>query len=161
MGLLTSLTRVSRSPITIKAADESVASSSTLQDDDHLQQWMGANETWIIEWTLFVESTSTTPDVKSAVTIPSGAAGQFGVIGADNAGTTSVASTRNNATELFGGSVAIATGSFSGITVLQLFAYVVNGATPGYATLNWAQNTSDLAGVTVMKGSYLSARRVA
>ncbi|MBL0311054.1 MAG: collagen-like protein, partial [Bacteroidetes bacterium] len=55
-----------------KTADESVTSSTSLQDDNHLQFAIGANETWDVSFVLRFTASSG-GDIKFALVLPSGA----------------------------------------------------------------------------------------
>ena len=50
--------------------------------------------------------------------------------------------------------------STSESTVIHVVGTIKTGATGGAYTLQWAQNASDLASVTVRKGSYLKMDRI-
>jgi len=63
-----------------KTSNESVTSSTTLQDDDALVFAIGASENWAITFHVFFRS-STGGDIKFGVTVPSGAAGSLSGVG--------------------------------------------------------------------------------
>lgn len=62
----------------VKGANETVTNSSTLQDDDHLAFDVGANQVWLLEFTMVGEASSSTPDAKLALSVPTGTTGQWG-----------------------------------------------------------------------------------
>jgi len=134
-----------------KTADESVSSSTTLQDDDHLTFPIAANE----EWTTTIQASyvhSAAGGVKAAVTVPSGATMHASVIGTG-------ASFYQGATTTSGTAILVVS---SGVGTDAVFkVWVLNGATPGNVTLQWAQNTSDGTSTTARKGSFENATRVA
>lgn len=141
-----------RASITIrKSADESVVSSITLQNDDHLTFAIGASETWIVEFVLFTNAPAA-PDIKVALTAPAGATC---VVGAGDWANISAGS--GNA----GCGTAIAVTSGSPIEKMVVVAgTVVNSTTAGNITLQWAQNTSSATATTVRTGSYVVGYKV-
>lgn len=143
----------------IKAATESLASSTTLQDDDHLSFAIRANETWVVEYRLRCFSTSNTPDIKFAISAPAGAAGTLGghgPVGADTGGSSDLASIHSS--DLTTARTFGLNSSFR--VAIHLWATIRNGATAGNVVLQWAQNVSDAAAVEVNADSFLNARKV-
>jgi len=128
-----------------KTADESIASSTTLQDDDTLQLAVGANEIWAVRYVLKM-TIPITPQAKMAFTFP--ASGDISVSGTEfNAAGTMVkitfqGTTTPTATQDFLGSTANRT--------IMLEGTFVNAGTPGTLILQWAQNVSN-ASATIMK----------
>ncbi len=57
----------------IKTADETVTNSAILQDDNELKFNVGANQTWLIDYTLIVTGIDTIADIKFHMTNPGGA----------------------------------------------------------------------------------------
>lgn len=139
-----------------KTADESVTSSTTLQDDDHLTFAIAANEEWCVSYEATIGQNISVSLFKIALTVPSGATfrGTGAVLGD-------------------GGQVAAGTGTGSGTAFLtsvsfgssfgylKMKAWILNGATPGSVTLQWAQGASSGTALTFFKGSFLQATRVA
>ena len=140
-----------------KAADETVTNSTTLQDDDHLLFTVGANETWAFEFTIFAEATSAA-DVKTALTVPAGAALIAGQIAEQftSAATTPSTSLTSGAAFLNGGT----SGGVGVPTCIVIRGSVANGATAGNVTLQWAQNAASATPAKVYAGSYVVCRRV-
>ena len=132
----------------VKKVDETVTSSSTLQDDDELKVALSANKTYGIMLFILLES-SFTPDYKHAFTIPSGAT-----------------ITGNHSTaELYHGNAASGdisadmTASASGtstatISHFLIMGRVIVGGTAGDVQYQWAQDVSDAAATKVLEGSY-------
>jgi hypothetical protein len=146
-------------PITIyKTADETVTSSATLQDDNHLTFPIGANETWVVEFGLFYFALAAA-DIKKSISVPSGATFRFGQQGI----LFTVAAHFGDGDNLSAGSSSsYATAGSDTNDVMTTFAGMIfNGSTAGNVTLQWAQNTSNGSGTTLYKGSFLRARRVA
>jgi len=131
-----------------KSANETVNNSATLQNDDDLFFSIGANETWTFRFVLFANS-GTTPDLKAAVSAPSGASCMYAAIDAEAAVTTPQVTTCGTATAMLTGNGAY--------DVYEVVGTVVNGATAGTVTLQWAQNTATAANTIVAAGSYMHA----
>lgn len=135
-----------------KSATESVANSTTLQNDDELIFPVAANETWVVEYVLFGSADSTVPGIKVALSVPSGAAGRMGAIGASF---TPAASGTQTSTLTAGLSMPVDVGF-----MVHFFATIRNGANAGNVTLQWAQQVSNANAVRIMVDSYLIARPV-
>jgi hypothetical protein len=138
-----------------KTADESVTSSTTLQDDDHLTFAVAANEEWVVEAYLDVAITSAN-GFKVAFNAPSGATinafvgFDMNVDGSFSSGQTTVIDT----------AVSAPFGTAATRVFARAHLWVLNGATPGTITLRWAQVTA--SGTTTMaKGSFMVAHRIA
>lgn len=133
-----------------KTADESVAASTTLQDDDHLTFPIAANETWVCEWTLHTAFVAAA-GIKVAVNGPSGATIR-----------TSASITPNGivpafgSTTTLGAAIALAPALADG-GIVKVHATITASSTPGTVALRFAQNTSDAGNTTVLAGSILQA----
>ena len=129
-----------------KPDDETVTSSTVLQDDDDLLFPVAANEVWAWHGSLWFDSLSA-ENVKFCFTAPSGATGWwFRVRPADS-------------------TVPKMTLGLDGRSVHQSCIYPVGGfvmvgATPGYLKLQWAQQASDPVGHTLKTGSWITAERL-
>lgn len=140
-----------------KTADESVTSSVTLQDDDHLTFPIGANEEWVADFYVGCGNLLTSTGIKSAVTVPAGATldvtGWFATVTAGND------QTGNSQTSGTGWiTFTPGAGNTGGIHV---HVWVLNGATAGNVTLQWAQGTSNGNPLTFRKGAHMTAIRIA
>ena len=139
-----------------KTADESVDTSTTLQDDDHLVFPIGANEEWVADYDLDVGTNLDAHGIFLAVTVPAGATmnvvasnAQFGGFGG------------NTRTTVSGEVLNFSTLSFdSNEAHFRVSLWVLNGATPGNATLQWSQATSNGSSLTLRKGSHMVAHRI-
>jgi hypothetical protein len=131
----------------VKTANETVTNNITPQNDDHLFFPVGANETWAFRFTLYA-NVNATPDIRFAVTAPAGATCVVNFIDAEGAtsngnygcGVTSASVPGNTANDVY-----------------EVVGTVVNGANAGNVQLQWAQNASNAAAVTVLSGSSLFA----
>jgi hypothetical protein len=141
-----------------KTADESVISSETLQDDNHLLFAVGANEEWVADFVLDAGDGLISTGLKVAVTTPSGA-------------TLHISAWNSHFPEASGSYVKTAASGTALAWVaathainwarVQVSVWVLNGATPGNVTLQFAQQTSFAANTTLFKGSHLVAHRIA
>lgn len=132
-----------------KTADESVASSTTFQDDDHIKFWVGANESWAFN--LVMRGTANASGgIKLRFTVPSGATcnGLAQI-------TSYLTSTNVDWTTGTSTLATLATTNLGGI-----FGYVVNGSTAGWVQLQFAQNTSFGTNTTIMKGTIIHAIQI-
>lgn len=143
-----------------KTADESVTSSTTLQNDDTLLLPVRASS--VFRFTALVAYTgNTTGDIKFAFTFPSGAAcywaGKGPSTADDGYGTVGASKHAASFAESSGTSTSFA-GSTSTLAVL-IEGILITGSTPGTLTLQWAQNTSNGTATTVKAGSFLEMTR--
>lgn len=145
-----------------KQVDESVISSTTLQNDNELFASLAANTSYHIDLTLLVtEATGTTADIKLAWTQPSGCRLDAAAIGAH----VSWNGTSGAVEVEFGSwqgetSTTTSSKSFGTINAGLNFGYqikgtVANGANAGTLQLQWAQVASVAENVTVRAGSSL------
>jgi len=141
-----------------KTADESVISSASSQDDDHLTFAIAANEEWVADFYLGAGDSLNTTGIRAAVNAPSGATMEMLIA--------SIGGTKGDAisghTTTVGAAVNLVTGNFTtGDALIHIHAWILNGATPGNVTLQWAQSTSVATNTTLRKGSNMKAMRVA
>lgn len=140
-----------------KSADESVTSSTTLQNDDHLLFTVVAGQSYVFELWLVLFSTSAVPDVKVGFTFPAGTMA-FGAFGGDGTAQGFANSAATSGTTVVALGVAVSTspnatnGRVSGSFLCT---------TGGTVQMQWAQNVSDAVGMTVKAGSTLTVMRVA
>lgn len=137
----------------VKTSDESVTSSTSLQDDNELFVTVAANTIYVVTGWLFVVSTSATPDFKSDYTAPSGATMVNSMWGQGTGATSAVGSPDMGVASTIG--IAHTRGTFNGGLSLVPFGTLTVAGTAGTFRLRWAQNTSDAASVTVKAGSWI------
>jgi hypothetical protein len=138
--------------IAVKEADESVTSSTTLQDDDALQLTLAANSFYKLEAHLTVFSASANPDFKYRF--------EFGAVGnwsglkedADQSTGFDINQTTNAITKTLSAGVA---------TTIIVNIQMEIGGGAGPFKLRWAQNTSDGTATTVKAGSFMKAEKLA
>lgn len=133
-----------------KASDESVTSSTTLQNDDDFTFSVPASDVWVVSIRARV-SVDPTPDIKIHFTAPTSA-------------------TFNGTSKLFSASAVLAhegdlltewshTPAAEGL-ILEIDGTFANSTTAGALTMQWAQNTSNGTATTLHAGSYMVARKV-
>ena len=136
-----------------KAADESVTSSTTLQNDDHFTLTATANTVYIIELFLYLEAGGGSGNFKFAWTLPSGTHDTMQLVeGAAN--TVLVRFSENIASGTEFGGFTYASGVATKITSL------VTLTTGGTVTLQWAQGSSNGTASTIGANSWMTYRKV-
>ena len=139
-----------------KAADETIDTSSTLQNDDDFVVALAASEVVAFELVLFINSGST-PDFKFAFTVPSGAVLTWGIGSSVMMNTSETAV--GSATETASGT-AIALAGQAARRLVTVSGLVVNSTTAGNLQFQWAQNTSDAGSTKIEARSYMLVMRV-
>ncbi len=133
-----------------KTADESVTSSDTLQDDDHLSGWsLDASTLYRFEIHLWVEAATSTPDIKVAFQV-------------DNALTDSqytIMSTSDGGASIADGETDVTTAHSRGLTAgartgIRLQGFVLTGGSATVIDLQWAQAVNNATATTVYAGSW-------
>ena len=130
----------------VKAADETVASSDTLQDDDELTFTPSINKVYSYIIMLWVDS-NTTPDFKWALSLPTGAAAEWGTGGGIIFRSGTSTTVDDGTTPLSSAISGTGTRSFGN------FGKLIMGTTAGSVTLQWAQDTSDTHPTKILQGS--------
>jgi hypothetical protein len=141
-----------------KTVDESVANSTTLQDDDELQVTLAANATYTFEALIVVEGDSagdfdfrlTEADGTYQVVSTGGTAAAGGGV---SGGTIRVWSHGHSADI----TLALITGD---VSLIRIHGSIESAGAGGIFKLEWAQATSNATPTTVKAGSYFKVRRV-
>lgn len=138
----------SSAPVVIyKNADESVTTSTTLQDDDNLLFSIGAGDTWFFQADIILFSTSGAPDFKFTFVGPASVTISFAGAASGLGATVPVTAGGGTGTADITGSVA---------SVLHITGSIDNTAgSSGTFKLQWAQNVSNAAATMVKAGSSL------
>jgi hypothetical protein len=134
-----------------KTADETVTSSTTLQDDDHLVVAIEAGCNYIFSCFLSISANSTYGS-KYDFSVPSGASGFF-----------TASSIRHNQSPWVTRQNAIGTGTgttFFETGLMVLTGWVENPTNAGNFTLRWAQSTSSGTALTIQKTSFMTLTRI-
>lgn len=145
--------------VAIKAATESVTSSTTLQDDNELFFTVQANTNYWFDGFLITDG-AVGGDIKLAMFLPSGTI-RWLTSGLDVAATATLADVNRRgiltgtATGADVGTIAAATSS-----IIPPSGIVRVGATGGTAKLQWAQNASSVTATRVFLGSFIRFLRI-
>lgn len=144
-----------------KTADESVTSSTALQDDDELKFNIASNEIWEATFKLAIDA-ATGGDIKFAVNVPSGATGRLNIWGPDSGASASPSSIVLFSTTTLTDAGVITVGGFGAGTAIPVRCELIiaNGATAGLVKLRWAQGTSSGTASKVLANSTLNALRI-
>ncbi len=154
VGLVTTFAALTDVQVVRKTADETVNTSAVLQNDNELLFPILANEVWAFEIFLIWLS-GVTPDIKFAITVPSGTL-HWQIVDYMAGGST-VSLVKVNVS----GTASTAEGGGTAIYSSILRGVIANGATPGNVQLQWAQNTSNASDTKVKANSYLIAYKLA
>ncbi len=135
----------------VKSADESVTSSTTLQNDNELLFAVGASETWVFTLCIFATA-ATASDLKMDITVPSGA--NVSWLHSRSFGSTSGFPVFNAHESGGAGAVSYDAEAKRGT---MIFGTVVNSTNAGNVQLRWAQNSSGGTATTVHARSWMTA----
>ena len=135
----------------IKTADESVTSSTTLQDDDHLTMSIGGDESPAGHYLVVIDylyDADTTPDIKTTISTPAGTTGYY----------------CEDASGIGGVCVSLGTtvhqNSFGIPYNMRTTAFIETDGTSGSVIFQWAQQTSNALSTSVLEGSLMSITRL-
>lgn len=146
-----------RHQVVHKTLNESVTSSTVLQNDNELAFAVVAGSTYVFELWLILFSTSATPDVKVGFTFPTGTMA-FGAFGGDPTINFQANSGATSGTTVQPLGVAVSASPVAQNALIKgSFVCTVSGT----VQMQWAQNTSDATAMTIKAGSTLWAARVA
>jgi len=135
--------------LVLKASDEVVNNSTTLQNDDELFIPVGIDEIWAVFLQLRLITPSASPNHKIAFVVPNN--GVFSWIPFKPAGQGAVALTT--------GSQPITTGAAE--VHGPIWGIYIGGDTAGNLQLQWAQNAAAVEDTKILANSYLRAHRLA
>lgn len=139
-----------------KTADESVTSSTALQDDDHLTLAVGANEEYVGTFEIFAGDLLTTTGCKVAIQAPTGSTLRVSAAKLDNA-----AFVYQKQTTTSDGALDFTTAETVSTTALfRLSVWVLVGGNSGSIKLRWAQSTSSGTALTFKRGSFMTMTKV-
>jgi len=143
--------------IAIKSADESVTSSTTVQDDNHLFMTLNANTNYWVDGSLITDG-AVGGDFKMQFVVPSGTI-RWLANGPVSAATATVTDVDRNykvgSTTTVMGTIASGTNS-----VILLAGIVRVGASGGTFKIQWAQGTSSATATRVRANSILRCVRM-
>jgi hypothetical protein len=141
----------------LKTTNESVTSSTTFQNDDHLVLTLGANETWEFEgWIVASVGNNNAPDFKYRFVLPAGASIIYNrthqLTTASSASEFALVTAASGASSEF--SIDMASNN---VFLVRVRGVVTNGNTAGNLQFQWAQNSSHSTATTVQAGSFIKA----
>lgn len=153
---------VGSTSVVVKSADETVTSSTTLQNDDHLVASLASNAVYALRMLLICSSgASATPGIKYGFTMPSGATMSLSEI-ANYGNFTSYVfeAAYTNESSPTTDFVSQVKSSGNGKTGVLVTGIVRTSSTAGSLQLRWAQNSSSGTGTVVHKDSHIALTRV-
>jgi predicted transporter len=134
-----------------KSANETVTSSTALQDDNELLFAAGTSETWVYQVSfIYTTGSSGTPDIRVGMNGPAGSTCVYQASDIAHAGNASAGVTACNT------SISLAT-TATGTKGGWLSGSVTTAGTSGNIAFRWAQNTSSGTSTVVSAGSSLTA----
>jgi hypothetical protein len=135
-----------------KTANESVANSNAMQDDDELFFAIGADEVWEFEAWIFCTSASNSPDIEYTFTAPSGTINWVSSTEPLNSATvtSNVPVTASGSTR----SLPILAGT---TYLIRVRGFVANGTTAGNVRFRWTQDSSNGTATQVLLNSFIKA----
>ena len=131
----------------VKAADETVNNSSTLQNDDDLTFSVLANTNYAIDLFLVIDTTAVA-DAKLNFTAPSGATWDMLAMAQSNTGTLTTFYLGDRA-----GDLGLDGNGYDRFIIMRI--KLVNGANAGSFTLQWSQRTAEVSNTVMREGSWL------
>lgn len=153
-----SFTMSTQSLVAVRQSNKSISSSIAPVHDGQLLLGLEANKSYMIEGVIFATSTNATPDIKIAFSSSSVSSMIIGYTASSGDG--------QGQGEHSGGALmslqstgVVAVGANTPIPV-QIGGTVTMSSAGGYLFFDWAQNSSNAAAVTVLKGSYLRAMEI-
>lgn len=141
-----------------KTADETISSSTTLQNDDHLFVSVAANTVYDVTLEMR-ELSQPGDDFKLGFTMPASAT-FTGALRGPATSATGFSGAETQSIEFTGGPLAI--GGVAGVNLpISVRGLLITAGTAGTLQIQWAQNSSSASGTTVKANSYLLLRQVA
>lgn len=139
------------------SADTTKNANTTLGDITGMSASLEASSTYIF-WGYVAYSTGSTPDIKFAFSVPSGATGHWALHGVSSGSTNPGSLDATHATS-FGATTLAAAGDTEGLMVRPTGYIVTTNA--GTIQMQFAQNSSDASDTTVKAGSWIAFQKVA
>lgn len=146
-----------RNMYVVKTADETVTSSTTLQDDNELFFFMSANGVWLVTSTILIDTNGLTGGgFLFGLSVPTGATARWSsnwTVG----GTSLPALMLTEASTAAAGSTSATTANLGG---LKYHYVVTSSTTTGNFQYRWCQNSSSANPTYVRKNSMLEVKKV-
>ncbi len=137
-----------------KAADQSIASSATLQVDADVSAPLASNSVYEVEGMLQFNAATADPDAAFSFSAPAGATISITYTANDGSASAFSAGSNDGSTA---SSLQVGAGQMS---IVHFRGIVEVAATSGNLQLQWAQNTSNINALTLKKNSYIKCTRV-
>ncbi len=147
-------TNIGKDQFKVKAADESLSSSTSLQDDDDLQFPVNNGEQWFVD--VLLDLTGSTGGIKCAFSIPTGSTMALNMCSNLNSGNTSHVHEWLRTSGTATSAITIT----NGVTSVNIRGVISVGANAGNIKLQWAQSTSSGTATVVKKLSMLKYTRI-
>jgi hypothetical protein len=141
----------------VKSADETVNNSATLQNDNDLFFSIGANEIWVVETYLRI-TMGAASDYKQTWTVPAGAVMVGFPDDLNNLGSATAGAGTAEVSLLTTRTKTIAANS--NVLIIER-GLLINGGTAGTVQYQWAQNAATVENTSVLRGSHITAYRLA
>lgn len=153
----TGATGTNNTTIVRKIADETVTSSTTVQDDDHLVIALAANSVYAFDSFIMFDCDATA-DIKFTFTGPASSTISFTSDGVSAGNSNNIGSIKM---DVNAAGIETVLGGFIGTkTAIRPAGVIVTGATAGNLTFRWAQNITSGTPTTVYTNSWLRAQKV-
>ena len=133
-----------------KTTNQVVNNSATLQDDNELKWYAGANENIYFQCVLEQLSASTVPDLQVAFTVPAGGALRWGPSNGIKVDTADAVVAQ---TQTLVSGTPVTFGSTTSRRQIVIEGSFENGSTAGYLQLRWAQAVATAVNTTVYGGA--------
>ena len=144
-----------------RSSDSASKTNNTFASDTQLvTPSLPASSTWLVEGWLWWASSSTTPDFKAQFIGPAGGDIVWSLVSIITSATSNSGAI-DIGVQAGGFGTAHTRGTVNGSTAGLVKGYLTIAGTPGAVTVQWAQNTTDAAGVVMKAGSHLKLTRVA
>lgn len=139
-----------------KPSDESVTSSTVLQNDDHLALTIAANEVWHTRWGLWVSGGASVSNITVAFTFPASCVVAISTVCYSTSGTVQNFRWTGSSSPVQNNLLVTSTGEF-----FVLEGVVQNAGNAGTFQLQWAQATSNGTALVMEANSTLWAVKLA
>lgn len=141
----------------VKAADEAVTSSTTLQNDNHLAFTLAASATYVFDGAIYYDGVFNAGNLKAGWTLPAAAT----ILWSLNAPATGGAAALDSS-GVTSGTIAVGTyGTGGAKTTASIKGTVITTTNGGTLQFQWAQNASNATATTIYAKSWINLRRVA
>lgn len=135
-----------------KTADESISSSANLHSDSELRVAVKSGKSYTVHGAVFARAANATPDIKIAITSPTGSDMVVGYTSTEAAGSSGVLDVSGNASSR----IPLPANT---LVPISIDGTIVAGG-DGFLQLQWGQFVSSAATLKVGKGSYFKVEEI-